>query len=137
MDRKQFLNIIGMGAAFALTSTCLGGCKKDDDNNKGAPADFTLDLAAAANANLAVTGGYVIKNGIIVVNLGSGNYVAATQTCAHEGKTQVYYNGTNWRCAAHGATFNLTTGASTSSVTGSSLTIYKTSLTGTNLRVYS
>ena len=53
MDRKDFLNSIGMSAAaFALINRI--GCKKNDtgtgDTAGPANVDFTLELSSAANA---------------------------------------------------------------------------------------
>jgi len=137
MDRKEFLNTLGLGAAFALTASCLGSCKKTTTTPSG-PVDFTLDLNAAANASLANNGGYVISNGCVVAKTTTGNYVAATVVCSHEGKTQVYYNSTNneFNCSAHGARFSLT-GSGLNGNGSSGLTVYKTQLTGNSLRVYS
>ena len=137
MDRKEFLSTIGLGAAFALTASCLGSCKKTATTPNG-PVDFTLDLSDAANAALKSNGGYVIKNTCVVAKTNAGVYVAATQICSHEGRTQVIYDNTSsqWYCTAHGARFSLT-GAGVNSNGSGGLTIYKTELTGTMLRVYS
>jgi cytochrome b6-f complex iron-sulfur subunit len=139
MERRDFLEKIGIGAAFVLTSTCLGSCKKEDYAPTGT-VDFTLELTEAANAALAANGGFIIKTDlkVVVVKDTSGNYVAATQICSHEGKVQVSYNkpANNYVCSAHGATFDLA-GKGTNSNGSGGLTIYKTQLTGTKLRVYS
>lgn len=137
MDRKQFLSTLGIGAAFALTSSCLASCKKEATTPNG-PVDFTIDLSAAANAALANNGGYVITNSVVVAKTTSGTYAAATVMCSHEGKNQIYFNGTNneWNCSAHGARFSIN-GAGLNGNGSGGLTIYKTQLTGTSLRVYS
>ena len=64
MNRKEFLEKLGLGAAFVLTSVCLGSCGKDDELplTPTDSVDFTLDLNDPANANLAINGGYIIKN---------------------------------------------------------------------------
>jgi cytochrome b6-f complex iron-sulfur subunit len=139
MERRDFLEKLGIGAAFVLTSSCLGGCGKDDFAPTGT-VDFTVDLALPANAALAANGGYIIDsaNKVVVARDTAGNYVAATQICSHEGKVQVIYNKTanNYRCTAHDATFDLL-GKGTNSNGSKGLTIYKTALTGTKLRVFS
>jgi cytochrome b6-f complex iron-sulfur subunit len=135
MERRDFLEQLGIGAAFVLTTACLGSCKKDAAVT---PADFTLDLTTAANANLKTNGGYVVSNGIVVAKTTAGEYVAATVTCSHEQKTQVTYDKTKneWLCTAHQARFDLT-GKGLNSEGNKGLAIYKTTLTGTNLRVFS
>ncbi len=138
MERRDFLEKIGIGAAFVLTSSCFGACKSENYAPTGT-VDFTLDLAASENAALAANGGFVIANKVVVVKDTSGKYVAATQVCSHEGRVQVTYNkaANNFICSAHGAAFSLT-GAGTNSEGSKGLTIYKTEvLTGNKLRVYS
>ena len=137
MERREFLEKLGIGAAFVLTSSCLGSCKKTDSAPAGT-VDFTLDLTASANAALATNGGFIISNKVVVAKDTSGNYVAATQVCSHEGNVQVSYNkaSNNYMCSAHGATFDLL-GKGTNANGSKGLTIYKTSLSGTSLRVFS
>ena len=137
MERREFLEKLGIGAAFALTSSCLGSCTKTDSAPTGT-VDFTLDLTASANAALTTNGGFIITNKVVVAKDTSGNYVAATQVCSHEGNVQVSYNkaSNNYMCSAHGATFDLL-GKGTNANGSKGLTIYKTSLSGTSLRVFS
>ena len=137
MERRDFLEKIGIGAAFVLTSSCFGACKSEDYAPTGT-VDFTLDLSLAENAALTPNGGYLIANKVVVAKDTSGNYVAATQVCSHEGRVQVTYNkATNsYICSAHGATFSLT-GAGTNANGSKGLTIYKTQVTNNKLRVYS
>ena len=137
MERAEFLNKMGLGAVFALTATCLGSCSKDATTPSG-PVDFTLNLNDAANAALATTGGYVIQNGVVIAKTGTGTYAAATVICSHEGQRQITYKstGSQWYCSAHGALFDIN-GNGLNGNGSKGLTIYKTSLTGTNLRIYS
>ena len=137
MERREFLEKLGIGAAFVLTSSCLGSCTKTDNAPTGT-VDFTLDLSASANAALNTNGGFIISNKVVVARDTSGNYVAATQICSHEGEVKVSYSkaSNNYTCSAHGATFDLL-GKGTNSNGSKGLTIYKTSLSGTSLRVFS
>ena len=136
MERRDFLEKIGIGAAFVLTSSCFEACKSD--TAPSGTVDFTLDLALSENAALTVNGGYLIANRVVVAKDTSGNYVAATQVCSHQGNVQVIYNkaANNYFCSAHGAAFDLA-GKGTNANGSKGLTIYKTQLTGTKLRVYS
>lgn len=136
MNRKEFLNKIGFGAAFALTATCLHSCEKENTTPSG-PVDFTINLNDAANAALANTGGYVIQNAVVIAKTASG-YAAATVICSHEGQQQITYKGNQnqWYCTAHGATFDIN-GAGQNSNGSKGLTIYKTQLTASSLRIYS
>ncbi len=136
MDRKDFLSKIGIGAAFALTASCLGSCKKEATTPSG-PADFTINLNDAANAALSTTGGYVISNAVVIAKTATG-YAAATVICSHEGQQQITYRGANnqWYCTAHGAIFDIA-GKGLNANGSKGLTIYNTSLTGSTLRIYS
>ncbi len=140
MDRKDFLNSIGMGAAGFALINCVG-CKKNNSGSPGtsSPAgiDFTLDLSATANVALTNNGGYLSSNGIIVAKTSAGNYIAVQRSCTHENYSLVY-QGSNSRfyCANHGATFS-ESGSVTNGPANRSLTTYNTQLTGTSLRVYS
>ena len=87
MTRKDFLGKIGIGAAFVLTASCLGSCTKDGGKN----VDFILNLDATENSNLQNTGGYVIKNQVVIVKAADGNYYAATQICSHEDLVEVIF----------------------------------------------
>jgi cytochrome b6-f complex iron-sulfur subunit len=136
MTRKEFLNSLGLGAAFVLTTNCLNSCSKD--NTTTATVDFTIDLADATNATLAINGSYVVRNNAVIARTNDGNLVAATLMCSHEGQKKVTYNkDTNeYLCTAHDARFDLQ-GAGLNSKGNKGLTIFQTSLTGTILRVFS
>jgi cytochrome b6-f complex iron-sulfur subunit len=136
MERKDFIAQLGLGAAFVLTAGCFGSCKKDSTPAADVPVDFTLDLAAPANAALATNGGYLVSNGVVVAKNNAGAYVAATQTCSHEGLKQITLANNEWTCTAHGAKFNLA-GSGLNSNGSKGLKIYNTTLTGTSLRVFS
>lgn len=136
MERRDFLEQLGLGAAFVLTSVCLGSCKTEP---VVAPiAGFTLDLNASANSALKTNGGYVVSNGIVVAKTINGDYVAATVTCSHEQKKQVTYDKAKneWFCTAHSARFDMT-GKGLNSEGSGGLAIYKTSLSGTTLTIAS
>lgn len=135
MNRKEFLSSLGLGAAFALTASCLGGCSKESFAPAG-PIDFTLDLSDPANAALLNAEGYIVKNRLVVAKAASGDYVAATQRCSHEGIYAVVFSNDEWYCHEHGARFSLN-GQGLNRDGSRGLTIYQTSLDGDILRVYS
>ena len=132
MERREFLETLGLGAAFVLTTACLGGCSKTSTN----PVDITLDLTQSANSALSSNGGYVINSGVVIARDTSGNYVAATQTCSHEGLNQVYYDksSNSYRCTAHGAQYNLS-GTGLNSNGSGGLTIYSVTKSGNTLHI--
>jgi cytochrome b6-f complex iron-sulfur subunit len=135
MERRQFLEQLGLGAAFVLTATCLGGCTHTSVTPVS-PVDFTLDLTAPANAALQTNGGYIVANGAVVARTLTGGYAAATVICSHEGQKQITYNSQGqWYCTAHGALYSAT-GAGLNGNGSGGLTIYTAQLNGTSLHVF-
>jgi cytochrome b6-f complex iron-sulfur subunit len=142
MDRKEFFQKVGFGAAALLVPACIAGlatsCSKDD-NGSSTPAptnvDFTLDVSTGS---LATDGGFLVSNGIVVARKSATEYIAVSAKCPHEGY-QVNYvaNNNNFHCSSnHGGEFS-STGAVTHGPASSNLTQYKTTLTNTSLRVFS
>lgn len=136
MNRKDFISKLSLGAAFALTVGCMGGCNEDDTLLSLGDVDFDVDLSDPANAALLTNGGYIIKNKVVVAKDNAGNYVAATQRCSHEGLYQVIMTNNQWYCPEHGAQFSLD-GQGLNKDARKGLTVYKTALNGTMLRVFS
>jgi nitrite reductase/ring-hydroxylating ferredoxin subunit len=138
MNRNDFLQKISLGAAFALTVGCLGACSQDENMASPLPSgdvDFDVDLNDAANAALLTSGGYIIKNKVVIAKDTQGEYVAATQRCSHEGLYRVIYKNNEWYCPEHGAKYNLQ-GTGLNSDGRKGLTVYKTELNGTILRIF-
>jgi cytochrome b6-f complex iron-sulfur subunit len=137
VERKEFLSLIGLGAAAVACTYCLGGCKVNDPGITGpSNVDFTLDLSAPNNGALKSAGGYVYNSGVIVANTGN-EYIAVSSTCTHQGSTVVYDpSSKGFYCPAHGSRF-AQNGSVTQGPAGSPLTRYNTTLNGTSLRVYS
>jgi nitrite reductase/ring-hydroxylating ferredoxin subunit len=141
MERRQFLESLGIGAAFVLTASCLQSCKKEETGGTTPTTtgvDFTLNIDDPANSALKVNGGFVIANGIVVAKDKDGKFVAATQTCSHAGFKTVKFDNTKneFMCTTHGARFD-TVGKGLNSEGSNGLTIFKTTLTGSSLRVFS
>jgi len=140
MNRKDFLSKLSMGAAFALTASCLGACSSTDDNvspsQPSGEVDFELDLSDASNSALLVNGGYLIKNQVVVAKDNNGDYVAATQRCSHENLNRIVLKNDEWYCLEHSAKFSLD-GKGLNSKGKNGLTVYQTRLNGSILRVFS
>lgn len=138
MDRKEFLKQLGLTSAVIFTGACLGGCSKD--GSKPSPpssVDFTLNLSDSVNAALNTAGGFIYKNGIIIAKTLSGSFIAVSQACTHEGGTvQFQANNNRLVCPLHGAMFQVD-GTVLAGPARTPLTVYKTSLTGTSLRIFS
>lgn len=137
MDRKEFLEKLGVGAAFALTATCLGGCSKDTAS-QSSEVDVTIDITDPAFADLNNVGYIVLQDSGIVVarSLQDASYIAATVRCSHEALDEIIYQNGIWLCQAHGAQFEEDgTGLNANGSRG--LTIFNTELNGSNLRIFS
>lgn len=142
MERKEFLSLLGLSTVTIFAGACLAGCGKQSlSQGVTTPpptgVDFTLDLSLPANATLNTDGGYVYSGGIIVARTTSGTYIAVSQACTHQGVTVQYVGSQKlFYCPSHGATF-ADNGAVISGPTSTALAQYKTSLSGSMLRVYS
>lgn len=138
IQRHEFLKSLGLKGASLLAVYCgatsLSSCQKESVTPASA-VDFTLDLSNAAYSALNTVGKYVIYNQVVVARVSATSFAAVTQICSHENKPQVMYNGSQFYCTAHGATFS-TSGAALS-VTNKAIKSYQTALTGTSLHVYS
>ena len=80
MDRKEFIGKLGIGAAFVLTSTCLGSCTRDIAEPVK-DLDFVIDLDDEKFAPLKELGGYAVEGQVVVARSISGEYLAATLIC--------------------------------------------------------
>lgn len=142
MERNEFLRLLGTAGIAVCAGCSLESCSSSSDPSPSTGPtgiDFTLDLTAPANAALLTDGGSVYKSGVVVVCLSASSqtYTAVSQACTHQGTTIGFdvANG-NFRCPAHGSRFS-TAGAVLNGPAAASLRKYNTSLTGTNLRVFS
>jgi cytochrome b6-f complex iron-sulfur subunit len=136
MDRKEFLSMLGLGAATTVLITCAQACKKSNPASTAPSVDFTLNLTDAANAPLKTNGGYIYSNGAIVARSVSGAYLAVSQACTHEGVSVQYQSSQNdFYCSAHGSSFS-TNGAVIGGPAPSNLKSYNTALSGNNLHVW-
>jgi cytochrome b6-f complex iron-sulfur subunit len=132
MDRKEFLTLFGAGAAALLYTSCLTGCQATD-NPVSVPTnvDFTIDLTSSLTKN----GDSLVKSGVIVGRISATSFVAVSVACTHQGQPVVFQTS-QFYCPSHGSSFS-TSGAVTRGPANSALKQYKTTITGTSLRVFS
>ena len=142
MNRKDFLQLFGAGAAALVASACLGGCGSSSKNSDPVPGasnvDFTVDLTATSSAPLDSTAtGYIYNStrDVIVAKTKAGTYVALQAPCPHQG-TSVYFAPAQnqFVCPNHSAVFNLSGGV-ISGPSPSALKQYTVTQTGTTLRI--
>lgn len=140
INRKEFIQQVGIGAFTALMATCGIGCKKkdkdksDDPQDKPLAVDFTIDVSSGS---LATNGGVKYQNNILIARTLSGEFLAVSQFCTHQQTSVQFQSATSsFKCPNHGAEFN-STGAVTLGPATANLTKYNTTLNGTSLRVFS
>jgi cytochrome b6-f complex iron-sulfur subunit len=140
MNRKDFLQLFGLGATALVASACLGGCgsKSSDPVPGAANVDFTVDLTAASSAalnNAAVGYIYGPNRDVIVAKTTAGTYVALQAPCPHQG-TSVYFTpgSGHFTCPNHNAVFS-TSGAVLGGPTSTSLKQYAVAQSGNMLHI--
>lgn len=149
MERKDFIEKVGLSGAAILVFGCFQSCSKEGTtpttpgnntggNNPTKPIDFTIDLSSSTYASLQNAGGFYLDtaNNIIIARTVNRDLIAVSSLCTHQGVTVAFQaNNNRFYCSAHGSAFS-TTGAVTMGPAASALTQYKTTLTGNSLRVY-
>jgi cytochrome b6-f complex iron-sulfur subunit len=145
MERKDFIEKVGLSTASILIFGCMQACSKSEPavskNNSSTapkPIDITINLSIAPFSVLNNQGGYYVDstNNIIIARTLSNEFVAVSSICTHQNVT-IEYQGANNRffCSGHGSTFTLT-GAVSNGPASSPLKQYKTTISGSNLRIY-
>ena len=124
MERKEFLQLFGVGATLLLTG-CLGGCvatqalSTDADANDDPDADSRPAIAPGLDLRLDLTDEnytalqdlkrgfvYVAGGRVIVAKTLANNYVAVAATCPHAGDQILYRRRQNkFQCPSHGSVF--------------------------------
>lgn len=137
MDRKEFMNLLGLSVGGMVVASCFGGCTNDSEDEEAATVDFTLDLNDSANTALKNNGGFLVRNGVIVAKTTAGAYIAVASACTHQGTTVQYQvNNSRFFCPNHGSNFS-ESGSVLNGPANRPLKQYSTQLTGTTLRVFS
>ena len=134
MERKEFLNLVGMSVGAVILQNCLSGCAKASDpapavippvtpptgggtttvtgltgNNSIAKGtiDFSLDITNKSFSDLATNGKAIISGDIIVARTKAGDFLALEKACTHQQTTVDYVADTNiFNCSNHGSQFN-------------------------------
>jgi cytochrome b6-f complex iron-sulfur subunit len=152
MERKDFIEKVGLSAASILIFGCMQGCSKSDspaptqppsNNNPANKVDFTINITINPYTSLNTAGGfYVYKTNNIIIartNTTPNEFLAVSSLCTHQQVTLDYQASNNrFICPSppgHGSLFS-STGAVVNGPAAAPLKQYKTSLTGNILRVY-
>jgi cytochrome b6-f complex iron-sulfur subunit len=148
MERKDFIEKVGFGTASLLIFGCMQACSKAEtavaaaSNNNGSispkAVDFTINISIAPYNVLNTLGGYYVDaaNNIIIARTLNNEFIAVSSVCTHASVTIEYQATKNlFYCEGHGSTFT-NAGAVSNGPAAQPLKQYKTTLTGSNLRIY-
>jgi cytochrome b6-f complex iron-sulfur subunit len=148
MERKEFLNMVGVSVGAIVLQHCMSGCSSKSDPtpvvpppaggggntitgitgnaDAGKAIDFVLDLNDKNFSVLKDKGKGKMVGSVVVARAKDGSYVALSNACTHQ-QTPVDYREANddFLCSNHGSTFDLT-GKVTKSPASSNLKAYKT-----------
>lgn len=159
MERKDFIEKVGLSGAAILIFGCMQSCSKDSASPSGpynspntggtggasggggtatTKIDFTLDIGVAPYDVLKKEGGYFVYSAdkIIIARITASALIAVSSICTHQGQILEYKSSTGkFYCPLHGSNFNQT-GTVDNGPATEALKQYKTSLDGNKLRVY-
>jgi cytochrome b6-f complex iron-sulfur subunit len=142
MTRKEFFLRVGFAASGALIPACIGGLATSCSSNPDATApvqlpkavDFTVEVSSGA---LSINGGFLVLNEIITARTLIGEFIAVSVACTHQFTNVDYISGSNsFICSNHGSQF-ASDGIVTKGPADRNLTKYRTTLSGTILRIFS
>ena len=132
MDRKEFIKVVGLGAASFSLIAFLEHCSKSNNTK----VDFTIDLTNSQYSSLTTKGNFVITNNVIVAHASSG-YIAVSAICTHAGCTVQYTLPQNeFYCPCHGSLFS-SGGGVIQGPAVTALASYNVSQSGNSLHIYS
>lgn len=148
MERKDFIEKVGLSAASILIFGCMQGCSKSDspapsqptgsNNNPPKPIDFTINITNNPYTSLNTAGGFYVDktNNIIIARTLTDEFLAVSSLCTHQ-QVLLDYQASNNRfyCSGHGSLFS-TTGAVLNGPAAAPLKQYKTARTGNSLRIF-
>ena len=149
MERKDFIEQVGLSAASILIFGCMQGCSKSDSpastphtgttNPPPVKAiDFTINITTNPYTSLNTAGGFYVDktNNIIIARTLTDEFLAVSSLCTHQ-QVLLDFQASNNRfyCSGHGSLFS-TTGAVINGPAAAPLKQYKTTRTGNSLRVF-
>lgn len=148
MERKDFIEKVGLSAASVLIFGCMQGCSKSDspppENSNGTnpppakPIDFTINITTNPYTSLNTAGGFYVDktNNIIIARTLNNEFLAVSSICTHQQVTIDFQPSNNrFFCSGHGSAFS-TTGAVLNGPAASALKQYKTTISGSSLRIF-
>ena len=149
MERKDFIEKVGLSAASILVFGCMQSCSKSDSPAPAKPTgttnpptvkaiDFTINITNNPYTSLNTAGGFYVDKttNIIIARTLTNEFLAVSALCTHQ-QVLIDFQASNNRfyCSGHGSIFS-TTGAVLNGPAASALKQYKTTLTGNSLRIF-
>ena len=149
MERKDFIEQVGLSAASILIFGCMQGCSKSDSPAPTPPTgttnpppvkaiDFTINITTNPYTSLNTAGGFYVDkaNNIIIARTLTDEFLAVSSLCTHQQVLLDFQPSNNrFYCSGHGSLFS-TTGAVLNGPAAAPLKQYKTTRTGNNLRIF-
>jgi cytochrome b6-f complex iron-sulfur subunit len=117
MERKEFLNLVGLSVGAVILQNCISGCTKATDpipaavtppvsggvNNGGGNTavvgltgnnqlskgaiDFTIDLGSTTFSDLKTNGSALVSGDVIIARTKNGDFLVVEKACTHQGTT--------------------------------------------------
>jgi cytochrome b6-f complex iron-sulfur subunit len=149
MERKDFIEKVGLSAASILIFGCMQSCSKSDSPTPAKPTgtttptpvktiDFTINITTNPYTSLNTAGGFYVDktNNIIIARTLADEFLAVSSLCTHQ-QVLLDFQASNNRfyCSGHGSLFS-TTGAVLNGPAAAPLKQYKITRTGNSLRIF-
>jgi cytochrome b6-f complex iron-sulfur subunit len=149
MERKDFIEKVGLSAASILIFGCMQSCSKSDGPAPAKPTgttnpptankvDFTINITNNPYTSLNTAGGFYVDktNNIIIARTLTDEFLAVSSLCTHQQVLLDFQASDNrFYCSGHGSLFS-TTGAVLKGPAAAPLKQYKTTRTGNSLRIF-
>jgi|SRR5664279_741069 len=111
MNRREVIQkFLTGGTVLVFVPSVIESCVKNspaDNGTLNSGTTVTVDLSQANNASLNKSGGSVITQNILIINL-DNKFVALSSICTHQGCTVGYNKVSNdIECPCHGSVYSV------------------------------
>lgn len=135
MERKEFLNLVGISVGAVILQNCMSGCSKgyeptpvvappvtpptigggtttvsglagNNSLSKGV-IDFTVDITAKDFEVLKTNGQAIVSGDVIIARTKAGDFLVVEKACTHQGTTVDFVSdNSTFKCNNHGSIFD-------------------------------
>ena len=135
MERKEFLNLVGISVGAVILQNCMSGCSKATDptpavippvtppatgggtttvsgltgNNSLAKGviDFQVDITKSDFEILKTNGQALVSGDVIIARTKAGDFLVVEKACTHQGTTVDFVpDNSTFKCSNHGSVFD-------------------------------